>query len=82
MHQDEISQGFSVKLEAGDLALGFPEVAVGVEDSMAEEVFEIGDDFAAFRVALEVVFKDVLYVCWICGEDGTIISCDAEDESL
>lgn len=66
---DEIPQRLGVEFMAGDLSLKLPILAVGVEDSGAEEVREGGYERAALLVDGKTGLEDVLYGGGVAGED-------------
>lgn len=68
---DEGLERASGELAAGGLALEGPEVAVGVEDAVAEEVGEGGAGAVAFGVIGEVGAEEVLDDEWVGGADAT-----------
>lgn len=51
---EEISERFGVEFVAGGFPLKLPEVAVGVEDSGAEEILEEANEALAFGVVWEI----------------------------
>lgn len=59
---DEVFEGFGVEFMASDLPLSGPEIAVDVEDTVAEEVGEDGVEPGAFDVVLEVGAEEVVEV--------------------
>ncbi|CAN0919308.1 hypothetical protein LINGRAHAP2_LOCUS31377 [Linum grandiflorum] len=65
---DELAEGSGVEGVAGELALEFPCVSIGVEDAVAEEVEEFGAEVESFLVVEEVGFQHVLDVGWVSGE--------------
>lgn len=64
---DEVSKGFGVEFITSDLALGGPEMAVGVEDTVAKELVEDGGVTAALDVVGEVGAEEVVEVGGIGG---------------
>ena len=58
----EVSKRLRVELVARGLSLHLPDIAVGVEDSSAEEIVEEGNEPVAFWVVLEVCLEHVFHV--------------------
>ena len=67
---DEYSQRSGVELEACGLALRPPDVAVGVEDAVPEEIMECGEIVRSFRIILEASFEHVFNVGGVGGDDS------------
>jgi len=74
---------------ACDFSLHLPEFAVGVKDSVAEEVLEVVDEAVALRVVLESGFEHVFHVVGVgrydavetvgAGKDGGVGGAVAKD---
>lgn len=75
----EVSERLRVEFVAGGFSLNPPEVAVGVEDSPAEEFFEEANESVAFGVVVEVGLENVLYVVGVCCDDAVDSAGTEED---
>ena len=66
---DEFAERLCVEFVAGDLSLELPSVAVGVEDSRAEEIGEGADEGISLLVVGEAGLENVLHGCRVASED-------------
>lgn len=79
---DKIPQRPGVELVARDLSLELPCISVGVEDAVAEKIFEGGVCEVTFGVDVEVGLEDVLDDGGVGGEDLAPAEGSAEDEGV
>ena len=79
---DEIPQRPGVELVARDLSLELPGLGVGIEDAVAEKIFEGGVCDVTFGIDVEVGLEDVLDDGGVRGEDLAAAEGSAEDEGV
>ena len=78
---DEFAERLSVEFVAGDLPLKLPSVAVGVEDSGAEEIGEVVNKDGALYIVGETGLENVLYGGGVAGDDLAAAQGAVEGES-
>ena len=71
-----------VELHAVGPALDLPEVAMGVDHVVAEEIEDDGPDSRAFGEVVEVGLEDVLDIGQVGGDDTPDVARVAEDEGV